>query len=109
MRLSKLQKYILISCYLNRSGFCLKKDFYNYYPGAALVKNKKLISDTVHKSLESLVIKDLLVALGKKTAKKWFIQKVRLTSPGRALARQLIRSRQGRLPFIHLTKPKTGL
>jgi len=96
MRLSGLQKSILNRCYSKNNagtnadfyGFCLKEK-----------TNKKVVQDIVHKSLESLVEKDLLVAFGKKTAKKWFIEKVRLTREGRALVKKIIEQRQGKLPL----------
>jgi len=81
MRLSKLQKYILEKCY-NFKG-SLPADFYGFYGKNA--KSKKLIQDIIHKSLDSLVVGDLLTALGKKTAKKWFIHKVKLTNLGKKI------------------------
>lgn len=99
MRLSKLQKYILTSFYLNKSNFKVKQDFYSFYPKETLAKNKKIIQDIIHKSLENLVSKDLLVAFGKKTAEKWYIDKVKITSRGRHLAVKIIKNRQRRLPI----------
>jgi len=100
MRLSKLQKYILKECYLNKNKISVKADFYGFYPRKELTKNLKNIQDVVHKSLESLVAKDLAVAHGRKTAQKWFINKVKLTSKGRKMARELIKKRQRKLPQI---------
>ena len=97
MRLSRLQKYILEKCYLNKNKGGQKVDFYGFYPKKDLTKNQKIIQDVVHKSLDSLVTKDLLVAIGRKTAKKWYIQKVRLTASGRRLTRELIKSKQLKL------------
>lgn len=94
MRLSKLQKYILEKCYNDKSY--LPSDFYDFY-----VKNKrkKLVQDIIHQSLDSLVAKDLLTAQGKKTSKKWFIQKVKLTELGRKIALVIIKNKQRRLPI----------
>ena len=97
MRLSKLQQFILEKCYSNKSS--TKADFYNYYTRQYLAKNKKIVQDVVHKSLESLTIKDLIAAYGKKTAKKWFIARVKLTPRGRKIIRQIIKSRQRKLPI----------
>ena len=98
MRLSGLQKYILNQCYLkNNAG--AKADFYGFYPKKEIDKNKKGIQDIIHKSLESLVAKDLLVAFGRKTAKKWFINKVKLTPKGKRAAKEIIKQRQRKLPI----------
>jgi len=133
MRLSKLQKYVLTSFYLNKSNFKVKQDFYNFFPAERFKKNsakggsppdrsrplrlakrvgqvacdggrgasggKKTIQDIIHKSLENLVVKDLLVAYGRKTAQKWYIDKVKITSQGKRLALKLIKNRQRKLPI----------
>lgn len=95
MRLSKLQKYILEKCYNFKSAW--PADFYDFYNKSA--KKRKLIQDIIHKSLDSLVAKDLLTALGKKTAKKWFIHKVKLTNFGKKSAIKIIKNRQRKLPI----------
>ena len=99
MRLSGLQKYILSQCYLNKNGLVAKADFYGFYPKKEFEENKKNIQDIVNKSLESLVAKDLLVAFGHKTAQKWFINKVKLTPGGKRAAKEIIKSKQRRLPI----------
>jgi hypothetical protein len=95
MRLSKLQKYILEKCYNYKSS--LPADFYDFY--GEKTKKRKLIQDIIHKSLDSLVGKDLFAATGKKTARKWFIHKVKLTNLGRKIAVKLINNRQRKLPI----------
>lgn len=95
MRLSKLQKYILEKCYNYKSS--LPADFYDFYDG--IDKGRKLIQDIIHKSLDSLVEKDLLSAIGKKTAQKWFIHKVKLTNFGKKLAIKITKNRQRKLPI----------
>jgi len=99
MRLSGLQKYILGQCYLNKNGLAAKADFYGFYPKKEFEENKKSIQDIIHKSLESLVAKDLFIAFGRKTAQKWFISKVKLTAKGRKMAKEIIKSKQRRLPI----------
>lgn len=95
MRLSKLQKYILGKCYNYKSSW--PADFYDFY--RVMPKRRKLVQDIIHKSLDSLVDKDLLSAVGKKTARKWFIHKVKLTNLGRKLAIKIIKNRQKKLPI----------
>ena len=99
MRLSKLQQYILTQCYFSKDDVNLKVDFYDFYPKKDLEKNYKNIQDTIHKSLESLTKKDLIISFGKKTAYKWFIEKVKLTAKGRNLAKEFISKRQRKLPM----------
>jgi len=99
MRLSKLQKYILVKCYDKKHSTESKGEFYVFYPKSELAKNKKFIQDTIHKSIENLVEKDLLVAYGRKTAQKWFINKVKLTKKGRQKTIEIIKSKQRKLPI----------
>ncbi|MFA4941075.1 MAG: hypothetical protein WC582_00550 [Patescibacteria group bacterium] len=98
MRLSSLQKYILSRCCLN-NGAGVKADFYSFYEKNKSNISLKIIQDIIHKSLESLVEKDLLVAYGKKTKQKWFIHKVKLTSRGQKAAKEIIKERQVKLPI----------
>ncbi|MFH1583122.1 MAG: hypothetical protein ABIB72_02270 [Candidatus Falkowbacteria bacterium] len=101
MRLSKLQKYILEKCYNFKASQPV--EFYNFYlsvqAGKKRVKSKKIIQDTIHNSLDSLVAGDLLTAIGKKTSKKWFIHKVKLTNLGKKIAIKIIKNRQRKLPI----------
>ncbi|MDD5032077.1 MAG: hypothetical protein PHR36_03465 [Patescibacteria group bacterium] len=99
MRLSGLQKYILGQCYLNKNSLIAKADFYGFYPKKEFAENKKRREDIIHNSLESLVAKDLLIAFGRKTAQKWFINKVKLTPKGKREAREIIKQRQRKLPI----------
>jgi hypothetical protein len=99
MRLSKLQKFILTASYTSKQGGKLKKDFYSFYPDSELKNNLIGIQVSLQKSLDNLTEKDLLVAFGHKTARKWFIHKVKLTNRGKRLAKQLIASRQRKLPI----------
>lgn len=95
MRLSRLQKHILEK--LRPLKNAAPADFYDYY--RAGLKSKKIIQDIIHKSLDSLVAADLLSALGKKTARKWFIHRVKLTNLGKKIAMKLMKNRQRKLPF----------
>ena len=98
MRFSSLQKYIIKICGAN-NGLGRKEDFYGFYDRSEIEKHKKTIQDTIHKCLESLVAKDLMVAYGKKTAQKWFIEKVKLTHQGRQEAKEILKKRQAKLPI----------
>jgi len=94
-----LQKYILAQCYSSKNSLCPKANFYGFYLKKEFDKNKKGIQDIIHRSLESLVAKDLLIAFGRKTAKKWFINKVKLTPKGKRAAKEIIKQRQRKLPI----------
>ena len=99
MRLSRLQKFILTHCYGSKSKTCLKTEFYNYYSKKELKKDKLGIQVALQKSIDNLVFKDLTAAYGHKTMKKWYIHKVRLTAKGKRIAKDLIKSRQRKLPI----------
>jgi len=99
MRLSKLQKYILLKCFEKKNFVELKSEFYDFYKKSELLKNKNSIQIRVHNSIENLVEKDLAAAFGYKTKKKWFINKVRLTSKGKKKALELLKKRQRKLPI----------
>ena len=98
-RLSKLQKYIILQCYESKNSARLKDDFYSYYPKKELKVNRLGVQVGVQKSIENLVAKDLAAAYGHRTAKKFYVNKVRLTSKGKKLAKELIKKRQGKLPI----------
>ncbi len=99
MRLSKLQKYILTRCYENKNVKVPKFAFYKYYPDKEVKENRLGVQVGVQGSIENLVSKNLLVAFGHKTAKKFYINKVKLTAKGREEARGLIKNRQRKLPI----------
>jgi len=99
MRLSRLQKHILTQCYSNKNSAKLKSDFYNFYPKKDLKKNKLGIQVSLQKSFDNMVEKDYIIAYGHKTARKWYVNKIKLTVKGRKLAKTLIKGRQRRLPI----------
>lgn len=98
MGLSRLQKYILTKCYYEKNGIVGKRELYDFYSKSELEK-KINIQVVLQKSIETLVKKDLLISHGHKTAKKWFVHKVRITSRGKKIIKQLIKKRQRKLPI----------
>jgi hypothetical protein len=97
MRLSNLQRYILISGYGEKSKFSRRKllKFYERY------RKKPKIEDQVNiitKSLERLIDKEFLIGYGVRTPKKWFIKEIKLTVNGRRVAKRL-RGEQQTLPL----------
>lgn len=87
MYLSLLQKYILSQCYFSKGKKCLKKDLVKFYNNQK-IKPKK-IQKILTKSADRLIKKELAVAYGERTARKWYIKEIKLTSLGRKIAKQL--------------------
>jgi len=88
MRLSGLQKYILIQTY--KKGPKLRRSFFESF----YKKPKDQEVKTITVSIERLIAKGLLKGYGYKTAEKLFIQSVSLTPKGRNQAKQLYRDGQ---------------
>lgn len=103
MKLSHLQKYILLIGYEEKGKFSRGRllRFYDKY------KRKPKKEDQVNiitKSLERLIDKGYLVGYGVRTPKKWFIKEIKLTVAGRMMAKKL-QGEQQTLPLR--VKPKT--
>ena len=98
MKLSRLQRYILINCYLARKGRVLKRKLASFYDKVTKKPKAKDINDIVSRSVNLLIKKDLAIGFGSKTARKWYLKEVRLTPRGRALAKKLL-GEQRKLPF----------
>jgi len=97
MKLSHLQKYILLSGYGEKGKFNRNKllKFYDKQ------KKKPKIEDRVNvitKSLERLIDKELLIGYGTKTPHKWFVKEIKLTASGKRMAKRL-RGEQQQLPL----------
>lgn len=107
MRLSSLQKYILLTSYgspstpaasggLRSGGKRISRTvFHKFYEGK--VMKQKAVVDVITKTLERLIDKGLMVGLGVRTPKKWYLREVRLTPLGRRVARQMRKAKQPRL------------
>lgn len=98
MRLSALQKYILLEC-LNAKGFRISRAKLGKFYDKRKKKPKKiLMTKIITQSLERLISKKLIIGYGVKTAHKWFIKEVRLAFKGRVEAKKLL-GEQVKLPF----------
>ena len=97
MRLSRLQKYILLECFAQR-GKCNRKNLLQFYKKQKEKPKKDDQVNSITKSIERLITKELLVGYGSKTAQKWFINEIRLTTLGRRITRGLL-GKQQQLPF----------
>lgn len=99
MRLSDLQRYILLEAYQSNSEIGKARIGQFYSRRQAAPKPKDLVT-IITRSVERLIERDLAVGFGKRTKEKWFIERVRLTPAGRRAARGLM-GRQQQLP-LHL-------
>lgn len=95
MRLSLLQKHILRVCF-QAKGKVPRAPFHAFYEGKSA--RPKDIVDTITKTLERMIDKGLLVGLGVRTPKRWYIKEVRLTPLGRRTAKKF-QGEQQHLPF----------
>jgi len=98
MKLSKLQKYILLACFEKKYSKLDRKvllHFYNFYKKK---HSRDIMVNSITVSIDRLIKKGLLVGFGEITKEKIFIDKVRLTRLGREIAKKLL-GEQKKLPL----------
>lgn len=98
MKLSKLQKFILLNCWYWKDKKTPRREFFKFYENC---KKKPLVDDLtkiVTRSLERLIKKNLIVGFGEITSQKIFIDSVRLTRVGRQELAKFLDRRQ-KLPL----------
>ena len=104
MRLSQLQKYILVQVFDHKNKLERKVllNFYNSYkkkPGSAKAgPSREIMVNSITSSLERLIKKSLIVGFGEITKEKVYIQKILLTREGRLAAKKML-GEQKRLPL----------
>lgn len=94
MRLSPLQKYILLACYNSSVKVVGRVGFARFYERQKIRPKAGDIVNIITKSLESLIDKGLMVGYGVRTPQKWYIKEVRLLPTGRKAARKLLGEQQ---------------
>lgn len=99
MRLSALQRYILVTGYTARSNKISRRLIDAFYLKKLNGNQRAGFRDTITKSLERLIDRELLTGYGRRTPHKWFIEEVKLTRLGRRQARHLLGEQQ-RLPLF---------
>lgn len=104
MRLSKLQKYILIQAFGKQGKKISKPGLKKFYKTQKLKPKEEDLQGIITKSIERLIDKELMIGYGVRTPHKWFIQEIRLTTKGRKEAKKLLGEQQT-LP-LHLNKVK---
>ena len=101
MRLSTLQKYILRECY-GTAGVFRRNRLLSFYDKQKTKPKKEDQQNTITKSLERLIDKELLIGFGRRTPHMWFIDGIKLTSIGRKVTRKLLGEQQAfRFRFSH--------
>ncbi|MFH1171260.1 MAG: hypothetical protein V1778_01840 [bacterium] len=107
MRISSLQKYILVQALLSRKANCPRSLFKSFYERQAQPPSTEDQQNSITKSMERLIDKGLLIGYGRRTPEKWFIDSLKLTPSGRRVAKTLLGEQQ-RLPLrLRSLKPRT--
>lgn len=104
MRLSALQRSILLHAFDARPPIP-RAAFRSFFIGKARPAKPKDRENDLTRSLERLIDRGLLSGYGRRTPRKWFLDSVRLTPSGRALARRQL-GQQQRLP-LRLSRSRT--
>ncbi len=90
MRLSHLQKYILIQCLESRTDRISRTRLKRFYNKSKKLPKQELQTKIITKSIERLIDKELLVGFGERTKYKWFIKDIKLTRQGKKQAKKLL-------------------
>jgi len=106
MKLSRLQKYILLQCINSDSGK-INRDFLDKFYLNSRKRLKSSKTKIISQSLDRLINREFLIGYGVKTPHKWFIKQVKLTSRGSKTAKKLL-GQQLRLPLknFQLKRPR---
>jgi hypothetical protein len=97
MRLSDLQKYILLKG-LDKSGKFTRDKLTRFYDQHHRKTKPKQRIKAITRSLERLINKELMIGYGMRTPHKWFIKEIKLTAKGRQVMLKLL-NKQQKLPF----------
>lgn len=100
MRLSSLQKFILLECLNSKTGKISRLHLNKFYDKIKKRPKNELVTKIITKSIERLIDKGLMVGFGKRTPHKWYIKEIRLSLKGRKIAKKLL-GEQMPLPFKH--------
>lgn len=98
MALSALQQYILREAYTWRGSNFPRQNLHRYYDRVKKKPSAEDMQNSMTKSLERLIDRGFMIGYGRRTPRKWFIETVKLTPPGRQLARRLLHD-QPKLPL----------
>ncbi|NMB48609.1 hypothetical protein GYA13_04180 [Candidatus Kuenenbacteria bacterium] len=98
MKLSALQKYILLECFNARNGRIFRGSLVDFYSQTAKPPKNELMVKIITKSIERLIKRDLAVGFGEITSERQFIKEIRITPEGRVVAKKLL-GEQMRIPL----------
>jgi hypothetical protein len=97
MKLSSLQKFILLQCFDSQNKLD-RKVLLGFYGSGKKRPSREIMVNSITNSIERLIKKGLIVGFGEITKEKVYIKKIRLTREGRILAKKAM-GEQKRLPF----------
>ena len=97
MKLSSLQKYILLQSFDSKNKLD-RKVLLGFYGSSKKKHNRDIMVNSITNSIERLIKKGLIVGFGEITREKVYINKIRLTREGRLAARTAL-GEQKRLPL----------
>ncbi len=90
MRLSPLQKHILLEC-LNAKNFRINRvKLGKFYDKRKKKPKKELMTKIISQSMERLINRELMIGYGVRTPHKWFIREIKLTGKGKNEAKRLL-------------------
>jgi len=89
MKLSGLQKYILLACLNAPKGRIFRDSLINFYSQTKKPPKKELMVKIITKSIDRLIKRDLIVGFGEITSERQFIREIKNTAEGRRIAKTL--------------------
>ena len=90
MRLSHLQKFILLECLESKTGRISRTRLNKFYESQKKKPKDEMITKIITKSIERLIDKEMLVGFGERTKYKWFIKDIKITRQGKKQAKKLL-------------------
>jgi len=92
MRLSNLQKFILLECLNSKSDKISRGRLHRFYDTIKKGKRpkKEMVTKIITQSIKRLINKELMIGLGERTPHKWFIKEIKLMPKGRKEAKKLM-------------------
>ena len=100
-KLSRLQKYILLSCYRKRGNILERRQIFKFYSLKKLKRGSRRynsIQSAITLSIRRSIKRDLIHGLGYATSKEFIIQKIKLTPKGKRYIKHLLSIRRLPLP-----------
>lgn len=93
MKISRLQKFILVGIYGRRAKF-KRSQFHSFYKRDKKSPKKIDQQAIITRSIERLIDNGLLIGYGRRTQEKWFFDEVKLTIKGKKQAKSLFGQQQ---------------